>query len=467
MPLLSQLGLRPIAKPSNLSAAPPQARPSRAAGADAPTRAKAAPSGKPKGELELGGATIVQAALGPEIPGPRKGVLWALMSADGSGPLHKGNSQMGAQLNASGRKVMAAFDQLRGTQKQWNDLYSGVEKMAQRSEADLKKMEQTAGAVGERTKGRRGAYVRGKSEAYLDAQEKVNDAIREIRQREPAFTGAAADVQTVTFRQQKLAAARDVEKAKGEVEAEKEAIAKRKAFIDGLFDVTLKMLKQDWAGLAEDAAKYVVDETFDSLPTAKLDQLTKQLEAAQSKLKGLEDLELLSELAGAAARMEEAGERMDDARKDLAAALDKLQRAQATAVEALSESRSTADAAQMVAKRGQMLQLMAAATKAIEDFQRESLPLISEFDRVASLYRAMPGVLRMTPNLDANGEHARSMVSTSNDNADTLAVWKAYVQDLRNRSATEATKLADTGETGFLKHFNRIAKMLHVAIVGR
>ncbi len=420
-----------------------------------------------KADLKLGGASIEKLSLGPPVSGPRTVVLWALLAEDGSGPLNRSNSKIGAQLNEEGRGLLAGFGALKGTLQAWLDLYNKVGRTAERSAGALKKMEEAAGAIGKRSKDRGGAYVRENSEAYIKAQRMVEDKVRAIWALEEALRKAISELNEAGLGQQVKGQQRNVEAAKDAVDAEKKRIEDTRSRLALLFDVAIKVVKQDWASLAEDAVRLVGSQLIDAIPTDRLDELQKQLEKATSDLQRLEDLSLLAEVETASAGLRGAAKALDDARQDVVDAMADLSLAQKTVVEALGESRSTADAAKMIALRGKMLELMEQARQAIERYQRESQPYVAELDRVASMYRSVPSVMKMTPGLDPNGEYGRSLAATALENAETLAVWKSYVVDFQRSGRTALDHLADTGDDGFLVHFNRVARVLQTAIVNR
>lgn len=421
----------------------------------------------PMARVDFGGARIERQPLGPPVSGPRRGELWALLAADGSGALNRGNSVLGAQINRDGAALQADAARLRGTLQRWLDAYAEVGRRADASAVELQRMEQAAAAVGRRSKDRSGEYLRRNSEAYLKAQRAVEDRLRAFAPLEETLRRAVAQVHTISLKQQQLQQARAVQTVQGAVAAEQQRIAERKARVEGLFDVAVNVFKQDWGGLAEQVAEFVVGEAFDAIPTARLDQLQQQLGQAAARLKQLEDQVLLAELEVAAAALREACRHLDDARLDLAAALADLGLAQKTAVEALGESRSTADAAQIVARRAQMLALMARTRQAVEQYRGDAQALLAALARLDGLYRGYPDVVRQTAGVDPAGAYARSLIATTNDNLDVLAAWKAYFEDFRASAQSALHQLAKTGDDGFLRHFDRVPQVLQTALESR
>ena len=464
MGLLDRLGLK---APAHWSSQPADAparsalavRPSAAAGASPPPRSK--------GEVALGEASFDRLALGPAVEGPSSGVLWALLSADDRRPLDRSNSRIGAQLNETGRVLLASFAQLGSTHALWRSDYAQAQALARRSGADLAKMKRAADGIGQRTRRRAGAYVRGHTEDYLRAQRELEDRLRALGPLEEAMQRAVSEVHTVTLRQQARRQEEAVSEAEGRVAAEQARIDAVKARLNGLMDVAFKVAKQDWGSLAEDAAKYVGSQMIDAIPTGRLERLKQQLEKASAHLDRLGDLILLSELETAASGLRQATKDLDDARLDIDAAVDALALAQRTAIEALGESRGTVDAAQMLAKKALMLKTMGRARQAAERHLRQSAPLLVEIDRTADLYRSLPGVARMTPDVDPDGEYVRSLSETALENAATLAGWKPYLQEREAGARAALRVLADSGDDGLLVHFNRVPDVLQAALESR
>ena len=440
-----------------------------AAGVAAPL---AAPPGAhrkpaPQGEVEMGGAVIVEQSLGPSVTGPRFTELMALMSADGSGPLNRNNSALGAQMNRQGADLHASFAALSLVERRWRERYGAVQTMAQSSADDIKKMDQAKGAVGTRSGKRAGAYVRQQSEVYVKADRAAKNAMREIGTAEEGLRKSVSAVHTVALKQDKLAQERLVQKSQAEVDAEKARIAARKSALGTVFDVGLKVLKQDWGSLAEDAAKYVIGEVFDSLPTERLDQLSKQLEASSARLKTLEDGVLLSEFETESAGMREAALKLQDAHEDLVDRLADLRLARKTAMEALGESGSTGAAAKMIERRGQMLELMARTREAIQQYLAGAPAVNGAITQLVNLCVAYPDRVRKTPGVDPDGEHARALYATAGRNRDALSGWRLYIDQEQNSCRTALDILNKKGPGSFVEHFDRVATLLQEAIEGR
>lgn len=473
MALLAQLGLPPPARlrapiaPALAPSAPLAGPPGGGAPQGAPAGARGKPARRTEGEVEMGGEGFsVEHVLGPAVTGPRITELLALMSADGS-VMNRSNSALGGQINRQGTELHASFASLSVIERRWRERYGAVQALATRSAADIKKMEQARGAVGGRSSKRQGAYVRQQSEAYVKADRAVKDAMRAIGTGEEGLRKSVSAVHTVALKQDKLAQERLVQKTQAQVDAERASIAARKSALGTIFDVGLKVLKQDWGSLAEDAAKYVIGEVFDSLPTERLDQLAKQLETATTKLRQLEDAVLMSEYETESSGLREAALRLEDARADLVDRLADLRLARRTAMEALGESGSTGPAAKMIEQRGKMLELMGLTRQAITQYQAESKPVTEAITKLANLCKAYPDRVRKTEGVDPEGEHARSLYATAGRNHEALSGWRLYIDQELNSCHTALEILDRKGPGSFVEHFDRVAGLLQDALEGR
>lgn len=467
MALLATLGLRPPARLAGDAATAAPSGMNVNAAASPRGKAKAKDRDEAKGELELGGAQIVEMSLGTPVPGPRIGELMALMAADGSGALNRGNSAVGGQINRDGAALHQSFGALTATEKRWRQRYDAVQKMAAQSAEDIKKMDQERQAVGGRSRNRPGDNVRGKSESYVKADRAVKDRMRAIGVAEEGLRKSVHAVHAVALKQSKLGQERKVKEAQGEVEAEEKRIAARKSALGTVFDIGLKVLKQDWGSLAEDAAKYVIDEAFDSIPTVRLDQLKQELEQATTQLKQLEDEVLMAEYETQSAGMREASLKLEDARQDLIDAVADLALARKTAIESLGESRSTQGAARMIERRGKMLELMRLTREAIRQYLGGSPAVGTAIRKLDSMTSSYPAIVRKTPGVDPDGEYARALAATVARNREALAVWSLYVQHEENSCRTALELLDRKGPGSFVEHFDRVGEMLQQALVDR
>lgn len=455
MSLIAQLGLRPTARMSGAADAIAAALP----GADAGSR-KA-----PQAQLELGGAQIVEQTLGTPVPGPRIDTLMALMAADGSGPLNRSNSSLGGQLNRDGAALQRRFAGLSGLEHQWRGHLDAVQKMADQSAVDVKKMEQQGGAVGQRSTGRPGDYVRNKSEAYVKAETKVRDTIREFGNREKALRKAVSMLDEANLRKEAAAQEEVVEKAKEDVKAEEERIKKLQDRLKGLFDVAINVVKQDWGAVAEEAAKFIGGELVDTISSERLGELKKQLEQATARLKSLRDMAMLKAIEAAGIGVEEAAGRLDDAGKDIRDALVELRLARKTAVEALGESGRTRGAARMIEQRGKMLDRMAQMREAIQAYLAESPAVADLIRKLDSMTSSYPGFVKKTPGIDP--AYAKSLVDTVARNREALAVWGLWIQHEGNSCRTALGMLDARGPGSFMEHFDRVEELLQDALAGR
>lgn len=421
----------------------------------------------PVAEVAFGRASIERLALGPAVEGPSAGVLWALLSADTGEPLDRSNSRLGAQLNETGRLLLAGFARLGSTRALWRSEQVAAESLARQSESDLAKMRRAADEIGRRSRNRAGAYVRTQTEDFLRAQRELEDRLRAVAPLAEAMHGAVSAVHAVTLRQQARHQEQAVEKALGRVAAEEARIEEVRTRLKGMIDIAFRVAKQDWAALSEDAAKYVGGTLIDAMPTERLDRLRQELETASGHLRKLGDLILLSELETAASGLRKATRDLEDARLDIEAAIAALGLAERSAIEALGETRGTADAAQMLAKKARMLKTIARARQEVERWQRQAAPLLVEIGRCADLYRSLPGVARTSPRIDPEGEYLRSLAETALENAATLARWKAHIEAGQAEAQATLRLLSDTGDEGLLAHFNRVPEVLQVALESR
>lgn len=455
MSLIAQLGLRPTARMSGAADAIAAALPGAAAGG------RKAPEAK----LELGGAQIVEQTLGTPVPGPRIDTLMALMAADGSGPLNRSNSAIGGQLNRDGAALQQRFAGLSQLERQWRGHLDAVQKMADQSAVDVKKMEQQGGAVGQRSKDRPGDYVRNKSEAYLKAETKVRDTIREFGNREKALRRAVSMLDEANLRKEAAAQEEVVEKAKEDVKAEEERIKKLQDRLKGLFDVAINVVKQDWGSVAEEAAKFIGGELVDQISSERLGELKQQLEQATARLKSLRDMAMLKAIEAAGIGVEEAAGRLEDAGKDIRDALGELRLARKTAVEALGESGRTRGAARMIEQRGKMLDRMAQMRAAIEAYQAESPAVTALIRKLDSMTSSYPAIVNKTPGIDP--DYAKSLLDTVARNREALAVWGLWIQHEENSCRTALGMLDARGPGSFLEHFDRVDQLLQDALAGR
>ncbi|WP_128000651.1 hypothetical protein [Piscinibacter defluvii] len=455
MSLIAQLGLRPTARMNGAADAIAAALP----GADAGSR-KA-----PQAQLELGGAQIVEQTLGTPVTGPRIDTLMALMAADGSGPLNRSNSSLGGQLNRDGAALQQRFAGLSGLERQWRGHLDAVQKLADQSAVDVKTMEQQGGAVGQRSTGRPGDYVRNKSEAYVKAEAAVRNALREFGVREAALRKAVSALDEAELRKQVAAQGRVVEKAKADVEAEKKRIEVMKNRLKGVLGVAIKVVKQDWKAVAEEAAKFIGGQLIDEISTSRLAELKAQLEQATARLHSLEDLAMLQAIETASLGLEEAAGALDDAGKDIRDALVELRLARKTAVEALGESGRTRGAARMIEQRGKMLDRMAQMREAIQAYLAESPAVADLIRKLDSMTSSYPGFVNKTPGIDP--AYAKSLVDTVARNREALAVWGLWIQHEENSCRTALGMLDARGPGSFMEHFDRVEELLQDALAGR
>ena len=452
MGLLTQLGLKPLGAPAVTQPI---------------VRSLGGPGGKPKGELTLGGATLEKLSLGPPVEGPRIKELWALLSQDGSGPLNSSNSNTGARLNELGRALLQAFQQLHGTQKAWYARLGAVDALAKQGKVDLEKLAKAAAAIGKRTGRRSGAYVRSHSEAYVKALRKVENGIREIGPKVSSMNAAVERLRAAGLNRDVDQAKRGIDDLKGKIEDEKARLEKLKERLGGLLGIAINVVKQDWAAVAEDAAKFVGEQLIDQIPNASLKALEKDLEDATANLHGLEDRARAAELKAAADDLEAATGVLRDAHADLRDAVADLGLAQKSAIEALGESPDTAIAAKMIANRSKMLKLLQQANTAVARYQGEAKPVLVELERVKVLYAGFPGLMKRMPDIDVNGAYAQSLAAAANENAEALDVWASYVRDTQNSALTALRMLSDSGADGYMGSYNRIEAVLQAAIADR
>lgn len=477
MRLLAQLGLRPTARMSgagplpsaNTGARSAKDRPSTGAAAAIAAALPGADAGArkapPQAELELGGAQIVEQTLGMPVRGPRIDTLMALMAADGSGPLNRSNSAIGGQLNRDGAALQQRFAALGDIERRWRADLDAVQKMADQSAADVKKMEQQGEAVGQRSTGRPGDYVRTKSEAYVKAEAAVRNALREFGLRETTLRKAVSALDEANLRKEVAAQGRVVEKAKADVEAEKKRIEVMKNRLKGVLGVAIKVVKQDWKAVAEEAAKFIGGQLIDEISTSRLAELKVQLEQATARLHSLEDLAMLQAIETASIGLEEAAGALDDAGQDIRDALNELRLARKTAVEALGESGRTRGAARMIEQRGRMLDRMAQMRAAIEAYQAEAPSVSALIRKIDSMASSYPDIVRKTPDIDP--DYAKSLVDTVARNREALAVWGLWIQHEENSCRTALGMLDARGPGSFLEHFDRVDELLQDALAGR
>lgn len=420
-----------------------------------------------RGVVTFGSPSIRRVALGPPVDGPRLQDLWALVAEDGSGPLNRSNSKGGAHLNERGHAALETFRAQKRSEDAWRNLYDQVSKMADRSAAGLKQMEAAAAAVGRRSSNRSGAYVREHSEAYIKGQREVEDRVRAIGPLQEALNEAISELNEAGLGKQVTEQTRAVNAAKGAVAKEKANVARAKKRLNGLLGLAIKAVKQDWKGLAEGAAKLIGAELIHAMPTDRLDQLKAKLKQASAQLARTEDELLLAKIETASAGLRGAAKALDDGRRDVLDAMADLRLAQKTAVEALGESKSTAAAAKMIALRGKMLALMDRARSAVEQYQREASPFVKELTSLRQLYKSFPGVVKMSSGIDPKGEYAQAVSATALENAETVDVWRSYVAAQQKSGQVALRRLADTGDGGFLRHFNRVPEVLEAAIRDR
>ena len=112
-----------------------------------------------------------------------------------------------------------------------------------------------------------------------------------------------------------------LEKAKADVEAEKKRIEVMKNRLKGVLGVAIKVVKQDWKAVAEEAAKFIGGQLIDEISTSRLAELKAQLEQATARLHSLEDMAMLQAIETASLGLEEAAGALDDAGKDIRDAL--------------------------------------------------------------------------------------------------------------------------------------------------
>ncbi|MBX3607893.1 MAG: hypothetical protein KF788_21650 [Piscinibacter sp.] len=468
MALLAKLGLRPTARMVMATAAAASGAqagvgPAAVSQAARPSRARGAAHAE--AELELGGAQIVEMSLGAPVPGPRIGELMALMSADGSGALHRGNSAVGGQINRDGAALQQAFGALVGTEKRWRELYAGVQKMAHQSAVDVKKMEAQSAAVGDRSKQRPGAYVRDKSEAYLQAEAKVRDALREFGVREKALRKAVSALDEANLHKEIGAQTRVVDKTKADLEAEKKRIEVMKARLKGVLGIAIKVVKQDWKAVAEEATKFIGGQLIDEISSSRMAELKQQLEQATARLHSLEDMAMLQAIETASAGLEQAAASLDDGGQDLRDTLKSLNLARKTAVEALGESPRTQGAARMLERRGLMTQLMARTRTAVEQYRGEAPAVTAAIRKLEGLTRSYPEIVRKTPGIDP--DYARSLTDTVARNRDALSGWALWIQQELNSCQAAVGQLDQTGPGSFVEHFDRVDDLLQAALEGR
>lgn len=447
MALLATLGLRPTAR-----------------SAGAPTGLPLDPAAA-AGELRLGAAQIVEMSLGEAVPGPRLGTLMALLAADGSRALDRSNSAVGGQLNRDGVALQRSFAALGAIERRWRARYGAVQALATQSALDLRRMQQQRGAVGGRSRDRRGAYVRDRSEAYLQAEARVRDAVREFGVRENALRKAVSLLDEANLRREVVAQGRAVEQARVDVEAEKKRIEVMKNRLKGALGIALKVVKQDWKALAEEAARFLGGQLIDEISTARLAELKQQLEQAGARLHALEDQAMLQAIATASAGLEEAAGALDDGGQDIREALKALALARKTAVEALGESGPTRGAARMIERRGQMMQLMAATREAIGQYLAEAPAVGAAILRIDAMAAGYPDLVWQTPGADP--DHARALAATVARNREALALWSMWVRDEENSCRTALGLLDRRGAGSFVEHFDRVDELLQDALEAR
>jgi len=405
-----------------------------------------------------------QQSLGPSIEGPTSTKLWAFMNAQGY-PMETSDSKTLAHLNDLGFSALNEFGPVNGTLKAWLALVEQVEQMSKASVGGLKKMEESA--IGNRSGGRVGAYVRQHSEEYVKAQRAVKNAMREVATREAALREALSKLHEAGLGKKIKGKERDVEAAKGAVETEKKRVEEAKKGLTVLLALAVKAVKQDWTGIIEDAVKYVGGELINAIPTGRLANLEKQLVQATTDLKNLQDELVLAKIETASQGLSKATKDLEDGRADVVDKIKDFRLAQKTVVEALGESGSTSAAAQMIALRQKMLELMDRTRKSIQRYQSTSTPYLAKVDRLALLYKGVPSLIKTTRQIDPQSEYGRALAVTALENYAALGTWKRYFVDFQASGKSALAKLADTGDTGYLAHFNRVPEVLEKGLVNR
>ena len=466
--LLDQLGLKPLARSALAasSAATAQA-PASAKGmlGTAPAAAGSKPGRAPQGKMELGGASIEKLSLGPPVEGPDLNILWALLAEDGSGPLDSSNSHVGARLNEHGRELMLAFPRVRATERKWFDQQNAVTALSIKSQEDLHKMYLAVEAIGKRATAN--ADVRSNSEAYVKALRGVEKVMRDIAPKTEALHAAVARVRAAGQQSGADAAQRKVQRTKDEIDEEKERAEKLKKRLGGLLDLAVKGVTAEWADIALDAAKFVGEQLIDQIPEARMEDLKKELKEATTHLYELQDDVRASELEAVSSDLKKATEELENVRQDVRDALDDLALAQTTVVKTLAASPATADAARMIAERSKMLKMLTETKTAVGRYQSEVAPLLVEVDKIAVLYRGFPSLMKQMPGVDVNGKWARSLAATTKENTATLESWGAFIRDGQAAAKKAIGLLSNTGNTGYMMHFNRIEEVLQGALANR
>jgi hypothetical protein len=371
------------------------------------------------------------------------------------------------QINGKAKALPTQLAGLTGREREWRREVAALAAYGGGGADRLEAVEAATPAIGARTRGRSGEYVRTSIEEYLSAIRRADRDLRDIDEKRVAVEIALGKIQTLALEQEKTKAIRHVEQREEDLAKEQERIDRQRERIAGYIGLAAELVEpENWRSMYVAAAVCVASTIAEhAVSTSHLERLRTQLDQAKAKLREIEDAELLSRIETASKELDKARLELANAKENFLALLGEIREKESTVVETLGGSEATKGAAGAIAARGAVTATAMRSESLIATYQTESQAAMRAVAALDEEYRFVVESVRAVPRLTTYGkEHAERLVFFAGHNRQGLARVHLWLHD-KGEEARDALEYVGKGD--YFKSYADIPAALSAALAGR
>jgi hypothetical protein len=420
--------------------------------------------------VKLGGATIVEQGLGPEVEGPKRNMLYAFLNDSGTGLIGK-PFDTGIKLNADGRATQAKFIEMSKRQAEWSKRIAALHKNDGMGGVVRSQVQKASEAIGGHGRGPEGKYLREAIEAYRDAVENADGQWHEIATAISAYKISQDKVALQSLQVDIIVADRTTHADREKFEAEQKKVDEQKKQIEKFFEIAAHMVEpQHWSSLAVAAVGCVSEQVLENtlVSTSHLDELRDALEKSRTNLKSLQDLAQVKSMEIATEQMSLDAAKVDNARLAFAKFAGDVELKETTVIEALKQIPATQDAGKLAAKRKAISNTATEADKMLQAYLQDAAPFVRHLKALGDMYRSYRStVVKDTGDAPYNVPYRGELADIAERNADTLAEFTSWMQDQLERASIAVKYLAKEPEETYFAGYSNFPDALKGALVKR
>lgn len=469
MSLLAVLGLPPATKPAaeSVAAMPPPPVTEDAGEEGEKSGPKAAKtSKKPKVEVleptdeEM--SVVAQLPLGQLVWNNRTRKIWGF--TDREGQLARGGSSWQdkdlTRMNALAEHAVNMVVQMQEWEEAWRLDVFKVKQAAKDAKTGLAKVEKALPAMADRMKTDPDFFQ--DVNAYIKAEAAAKAFIGKIEVAETELKAAAHALNSAVFKQQLDKAEGEKDAAQGALDAKKAELKEAQDIFKEVFAVAVKVVKQDWKGIAEKALEFAGKKLIDAAYADQLAELKDKLDAAKGKVKHFKTSVLAEDIERAREDFSAAAGKLRNVHEEFSAALDDLGNQQANAQNELKESKQTAPVGEMIGERVKQIGAIADARAACKVWLRDADNAKTKLEKIAGEFAKVGSWLdeaaKANAEFDRELPYARMIERCARLNADAFWDWAATVPSAKRECEESVKWLADAGDKGPMGDFEKARK---------